>query len=65
MKAEAGLALGEDADEGANRGRNRCVTVGEERVCGLCHKRLGGSVISVYPEWVVLFHVCFLPLAVE
>ena len=56
MKAEAALALGEDAVShsggrgGKNRGRNRFVTVGEERLCGLCHKRLGGSVISVFPE---------------
>lgn len=48
MRAEAGLALGEDRR--GNKGRNRCVVVDEERVCGVCHKRLGGSVISVFPE---------------
>lgn len=47
MKAEAGVALGLGDEE---KGRNRCVTVGEERVCGVCHKRLGGSVISVFPK---------------
>ena len=52
MRAEAGLALGEDPGRGAGgqKGRNRCVMVDEERVCGVCHKRLGGSVISVFPE---------------
>ncbi|KZF19880.1 AvaB protein [Xylona heveae TC161] len=31
-------------------GRNRRVLIGEERVCGVCHKRLGASVISVLPD---------------
>ncbi|KAL1955248.1 hypothetical protein VTO42DRAFT_8907 [Malbranchea cinnamomea] len=52
MKAEAKLALGEAifGGGGANQGRNRFVTVSEDRVCGVCHKRLGGSVISVFPD---------------
>ncbi|KAI5296988.1 Vacuolar morphogenesis protein 6, partial [Ascosphaera atra] len=31
-------------------GRSRSVVVNEERLCGMCHKRLGASVISVFPE---------------
>ncbi len=30
--------------------RNRHVVISEERVCRVCHKRLGRSVISVFPE---------------
>ena len=37
----------------AGRGsRNRSVVVSEEKVCRVCHKRLGRSVISVFPESV-------------
>lgn len=51
MRAEERLALGLGLGLGdMEKGRNRCVTVNEERVCGVCHKRLGGSVISVFPE---------------
>ncbi|EEP81407.1 hypothetical protein UREG_06272 [Uncinocarpus reesii 1704] len=49
INTEADLLLG-DGLVGGNRGRNRFVTVTEERMCGVCHKRLGGSVISVFPE---------------
>ena len=31
-------------------GKTKKVVVGEERVCGGCHKRLGGSVVAVVPE---------------
>ena len=30
--------------------RNRNVLITEERVCGVCHKRFGGSAIKVMPE---------------
>ena len=43
---EAKLRLG----EGGNGGRNRHVLVTEDRVCGVCYKRFGGSVIRVLPE---------------
>ena len=33
-----------------SRGRNRSVVVTEERVCPVCHKRFGGSVLKVLPE---------------
>jgi Vam6/Vps39-like protein vacuolar protein sorting-associated protein 39 len=49
IKTKAQLMVG-DGLPGGNKGRSRHVTVTEERVCGICHKRLGGSVINVYPE---------------
>lgn len=45
---EAQLKLGEGIVGGGTRARH--VTVTEERICGVCHKRLGGSVINVFPE---------------
>lgn len=47
VRVQAGLLLGEGTQTG---GRNRKVRVDEDRVCGVCYKRLGGSVISVFPE---------------
>lgn len=44
----AQLKLGEGILGGGTQARH--VTVTEERICGVCHKRLGGSVISVFPE---------------
>ena len=46
---EARLRLGESFP-GGNRGRNRSVSITEERVCGVCHKRFGGSAIKVLPK---------------
>ena len=51
VRVQAGLLLGEGAS-GANGGRTRNVSIDEERICGVCHKRLGQSVISVFPEYV-------------
>lgn len=31
-------------------GRNRHVTVTEDKVCNICYKRFGGSTIKVLPE---------------
>ncbi len=45
----AKLLLG-DGLPGGNGGRSRSVVVGEDRVCGYCHKRFGGSAIKVLPE---------------
>jgi hypothetical protein len=53
VRMQAGLLLGEGV-AGANGGRGRKVRIDDEKVCGVCHKRLGGSVISVFPEYVVL-----------
>ncbi|RVX73243.1 hypothetical protein B0A52_02371 [Exophiala mesophila] len=47
VRVQAGLLLGEEASNG---GRQRKVRVDEDRVCGVCYKRLGSSVISVFPE---------------
>lgn len=48
IKLQAQLLVGEGSDGRATRARH--VTVTEERICGVCHKRLGGSVINVFPE---------------
>ena len=48
---EAKLRLG-DGVRGGNNGRNRRVVITEDRVCGVCHKRFGGSAIKVMPEYV-------------
>lgn len=48
MQTQAQLVLGEGVVGGGTRARH--VTVTEERICGVCHKRLGGSVINVFPE---------------
>ena len=50
---EAKLRLGDDV-RGGNDGRNRRVVITEDRVCGVCHKRFGGSAIKVMPEYVQL-----------
>lgn len=57
MSAQAALLLGDGIPDG-NGGRNRRVIVSEERVCGVCHKRLGGSVIAVLPDNVVVHYGC-------
>ena len=48
IKMQAQLLVGEGIDSKSSRSRH--VTVTEERICGICHKRLGGSVINVFPE---------------
>jgi len=59
MQIQAQLALGDGVIGGGTRARH--VTVTEERICGVCHKRLGGSVINVFPEYV---SSCCTPLLV-
>ncbi|KAK4666994.1 Vacuolar morphogenesis protein 6 [Podospora pseudopauciseta] len=49
LAAQALLYLG-DGIPGGQAGRNRRVVVGEERMCGGCHKRLGRSVVAVLPD---------------
>ena len=46
---EAMLRLGDGA-AGGKGGRNRKVIISEERVCGVCHKRFGGSAIKILPK---------------
>ncbi|CAF9911440.1 MAG: Vacuolar morphoproteinsis protein 6 [Alectoria fallacina] len=48
---ETKLRLG-DGVPGGNAGRNRRVVITENRVCGICYKRFGGSAIKVMPEYV-------------
>ncbi|KAA8646908.1 hypothetical protein EYZ11_007535 [Aspergillus tanneri] len=48
IKTQAELLVGEGTDGKSSRSRH--VTITEERVCGICHKRIGGSVINVFPE---------------
>jgi hypothetical protein len=58
FKTEAQLMVGEGTDGKSSRMRH--VTITEERICGICHKRIGGSVINVFPEYV--FRPCCLNL---
>jgi hypothetical protein len=46
---EAKLRLG-DSNPAGNGGRNRRVVITEDRVCGVCYKRFGGSAIKVLPK---------------
>ncbi|KAK5661419.1 hypothetical protein OQA88_11319 [Cercophora sp. LCS_1] len=57
VASEALLLLG-DGMPGGQGGKNRRVVISEERVCGVCHKRLGQSVIVVLPDNTVLHHGC-------
>jgi hypothetical protein len=57
VDAQATLLLG-DGVPGRNGGRNRRVVVSDERVCGVCHKRLGGSVVAVRPDNSVVHYGC-------
>ena len=54
----ATLRYGEGVSEAANKGRRRKVVIDEERVCRVCHKRLGGSVISAFPDGSVVHLGC-------
>lgn len=57
MAAQAELLLG-DGVPGNLGGRNRRVVVSDERVCGVCHKRIGRSVIAVLPDNEVVHYGC-------
>ena len=57
VSAQASLLLGDDT-AGGNGGRNRRVVVPEEKVCGVCHKRLGRSVAAVLPDNSVVHYGC-------
>ena len=50
FREEAKLRLGNGDGKG---GRNRRVVITEDRVCGVCHKRFGGSAVKVMPRYVV------------
>ncbi|KAI9852427.1 MAG: Vacuolar morphogenesis protein 6 [Thelocarpon superellum] len=49
IRTQATLLLGEGLP-GESGARSRRVLITDERVCGVCHRRLGGSAISVMPE---------------
>lgn len=57
VSTQALLLLG-DGVPGGQGGRNRRVVITEERLCGTCHKRLGGSVVSVLPDNSVVHYGC-------
>lgn len=57
VASQALLLLGDGAP-GGQGGRNRRVVVSDERVCGVCHKRLGGSVVAVLPDNAVVHYGC-------
>ncbi len=54
-RLRAALIIGDDL-HASRATRNRSVVISEERVCRVCHKRLGRSVISVFPEYVYSHH---------
>ncbi|KAJ5466688.1 hypothetical protein N7539_009417 [Penicillium diatomitis] len=56
LQLQAQLALGEGVRGGGTRARH--VNITEERICGVCHKRLGGSVINVFPDNTVIHLGC-------
>lgn len=66
VAAQAMLRLGDagaiDVAAGMKKagglGRNRRVVIGEERVCGGCFKRLGGSVVVALPDNSVVHYGC-------
>jgi Vam6/Vps39-like protein vacuolar protein sorting-associated protein 39 len=57
VNTQALLLLG-DGLPGGQGGRNRRVVISEERVCGVCHKRLGNSVVAVQPDNNVVHYGC-------
>ena len=57
VASQALLLLG-DGIPGGQGGKNRRVVISEERVCGVCHKRLGRSVIAVLPDNTVVHYGC-------
>lgn len=57
VNTQALLLLG-DGIPGGQNGRSRKVVISEERVCGVCHKRLGNSVVAVLPDNTVVHYGC-------
>lgn len=63
ISVAARLHLGDDQTEGQG-GRNRHVTITDERHCVVCHKklgggmRIGGSVVAVLPDNTVVHYGC-------
>lgn len=57
VASQALLLLG-DGTPGGQGGKNRRVVISDERVCGVCHKRLGASVVAVMPDNSVVHYGC-------
>ena len=49
LEEDARLRLGA-GQPGGHLGRSRSVVIAEDRVCGVCHKRFGGSAIKILPK---------------
>lgn len=59
LSASVAVGIGGAAGSGAARGgRNRRVLVGDDRMCGVCHRRLGKGVIAVLPDNAVVHYGC-------
>ncbi|KAI1424978.1 SPX domain-containing protein [Xylaria sp. FL1777] len=58
VNTQALLLFGNEIPGSGQRGRNRRVVIPEERVCGVCHKRLGNSVVAVLPDNSVVHYGC-------
>ncbi|KAI0910915.1 SPX domain-containing protein [Ustulina deusta] len=58
VNTQALLLFGDGIPGGGPGGRNRRVVIPEERVCGVCHKRLGNSVVAVLPDNSVVHYGC-------
>ncbi|KAI1187899.1 AvaB protein [Nemania serpens] len=58
VNTQALLLLGDGIAGNGQGGRSRRVVVAEERVCGVCHKRLGNSVVAVLPDNSVVHYGC-------
>ena len=57
VSSQALLLLGDGIPRGQG-GRNRRVLISEERVCRVCHKRLGASVVAAMPDNSVVHYGC-------
>jgi hypothetical protein len=57
VASQAVLLLG-DGVPGRQGGKNRRVVISDERVCGVCHKRLGASVVAAMPDNSVVHYGC-------
>lgn len=57
VASQALLLLG-DGTAGGQGGKNRRVVISDERVCGVCHKRLGASVVAAMPDNSVVHYGC-------
>jgi len=57
VNTQALLLLG-DGVPGGQGGKNRRVVISEERVCRVCHKRIGNTVVAVLPDNSAVHYGC-------